>query len=265
MANTANVFIASRNRVSGTASNFSVNLQPLITRVSGWALRQVAIDFSWFVINENNNTFNYEESAVALSVDLAIGSPTVTAFCTDLETKLNAATTNGSTYNCTLDANTQKLTITATGASAGTFRYLSGINSSLDYILGFRDADSGRAQTTVADAVQAANSVVHLSGPNVVYLSSSFLNLNSIGNTQFDGDPTSNEKIMRRSNVFAQVPVTVNFGSTVIYTPPELVYYSYGLDNFTNIDIQLLDEQGTELPLNGGEINIHFIVNNFDN
>jgi len=253
---TTNIFITSRNRISGTPSNFSVNLQPLITRVKSWYLKSVTCDFSYYVINSTNNTFVFSEfPGVPITVTLANGSPSAAQLCADIASKMTASAGAG-VYTCVFDNTTQKFTISSTVVF--TIEPNSGNNVQTLFTLGFLDPNTGDEVTKPFALTYTGNSVAHVSGSSTIYLYSSFLNLNSIGNTD-----TTNQG-MKRSNAMAAIPVTVNFGGVIQYLEPYPVEYNYRYDNFSNIDFQLRDSLGNLIDLNGGELNIQMIVNTLD-
>jgi len=259
MANTCNLFIASRNRLSGTPSDFKVTLNPLITRVQSWYVNKVTLDYSWYNVRAGIDKFVfYEFPGVPITVTLTHGSPSSTVFLADLAAKMTASAGAG-VYTAALDPSTNKITISSTVA----FQVPSNVGSSFElmWMLGFVDPDTGEEQTPAPFALdQTAASVNHIGGGSNVYLYSSFLNMSNIGN-----NTSTNGQGMQKTNCVDVIPVNVNSGGTIQYMPAVPVVYNYRLDNFTTIDFQLFDTWGNAVPLNGGDLDIQITLVTFDN
>jgi hypothetical protein len=67
----------------------------------------------------------------------------------------------------------------------------------------------------------------------------------------------------RVNNIIASIVNNTNYGGYIFFVPPEVLYYQVSETNINHLDIQLTDQEGTVLDLNGADFNItltiHFV------
>ena len=81
-------------------------------------LADVEIDNTVYQVNSTNNTFRItEQGGSTFSIVFDEGNYTITELITELETQLNANTTNSNTYSINYDEKTNKITLSFTGLS----------------------------------------------------------------------------------------------------------------------------------------------------
>jgi hypothetical protein len=96
------LYINSFNRLSGTSSAFSIQIQvPPNENYDACTVTQVFIPVSYYLIVAGSNTFNLVENGVETEVTIPAGNYNVNSFCTVIPVLLNAASPNGWVYTMT--------------------------------------------------------------------------------------------------------------------------------------------------------------------
>lgn len=145
--------IDSRDRVSGTATNFTVLLENLavpnpFNRVS---LASLSVNKAYYLIDTAHHTFSLDENGSVATVTLTIGNYSFDTLATELKTQLNAA--GQWTYTCEGDERIGKydFTVSGNGGLQPEFTFTTGLAE----ILGFEED----TYAFVADALQSPNMV----------------------------------------------------------------------------------------------------------
>lgn len=237
--------INSRDRINkaNLTSNFTFSFNRNVERVSEIILESIQIPYSFYSINSSNNRLCFNDNPADF-IDIPPGNYNMTSLAAVLETVLTAKFPGSNTV--TYSTNTYKLTLNIAVAAK--------INSSTDVpestaadILGFR-VSTGTAVSHTAD------SAVNIAGPNYLVLASSFLSTHV------------HNKILYSSNVYAQslftIPVNSSPGSIITANPSFTLKLAKKINILTTdvIDIQLKDELGNIVNLNGLDIAIEFTL-----
>lgn len=149
-----------------------------IRKLLGWKLLEAIVPYSWYVIDDYNNTFEFTESANGATTTVTIppGNYDVTSITNLMGILINAASAaNGNSflYVVTYDPHTNKLSIGRTTGS-GTFTLTFGTSTSDDGTtnprlwLGFL----GGPNVSNGTLLEAPNTL-NLQGPQYVFLNSS--------------------------------------------------------------------------------------------
>lgn len=150
-----------------------------IRKLLGWKLLEVILPFSWYVIDDYNNTFQFSESAGGppggQTITITPGnynSSTITGILDILINAASAANGNSFLYTTTYDPFTNRLSIGRTLGS-GTFTLTFGTTgddgtTNPRLWLGFLDGDN---QST--GSLLVAPNILNLNGPQYVFLNSS--------------------------------------------------------------------------------------------
>lgn len=162
------IFINSRDRISGTSSDFIIKLRDFnFQNVQEFKIIYFSMPYSFYNYSDvlQNNTITIDEGGGPILVTLSNGQYSRFSIITALENALNSAGTN--TYTVTIDSTTLRTTISATG----NFQILwaSGQTSYMYKILGFDPVDTGSSSSHTG-----ANSY-DFSGPGNIYLRSTKL------------------------------------------------------------------------------------------
>lgn len=231
---------------------FYIN-RPLMNIVAMKVL-QAEIPFSYYVVNNDNNTFILSETGSTV-VTLPVGNYNASTLCTALETALTTASTflGSRTYTVTYSNTTQKLTV---AASTGTFSLIFGSNNdSGQYnprlVLGF-----GPGSNNSSGSVLTAPYTAQISGPNYVYL-----NCTQIGGITDTYLPQNSVNLQsgQKGPQIARIPIECNPGDVSYYDDPvpEKWFNMENLRQIQNLDLYFtLGNQGTKLRFNGQNFSV---------
>ena len=110
------IVVDSRDRVSGTSSDFTWNLPNIITlkKHKGIMIHHVSMINSFYQINANNNTILFDEGTGSVTATLTQGnSYTEALLCAEIKTQMEAI--GAFTYTVSINSINHKMTISATG------------------------------------------------------------------------------------------------------------------------------------------------------
>ena len=233
------VNINSYDRISGTATNFNIDLpNGVIPKKIG--LIRAVIPNSWDVINSTNNTIDLVEGALSATITIPIGSYTTDAFETALKAEIiSAGFTN--TYAVNGDESTHKLTISADGAFSILFESGSSTSTTCADIMGFEKIDY------TGESTYTGTYVYNFSGANQLYMK-----LTNATNYDF-GVISSN---VLDTNILAFIPITENSGGTIFHNSGTAFanVSFFNCADFTNtMTFKLSFENDEDIDLNGQE------------
>lgn len=232
-----------RNPLTETSHNFTFSFNNNVTRITEIMIERVEIPFSFYVINSTNNVLTFNSGVD--SITLTPGNYTATTLINEMTTKLAVAFA-GQSPTVTFSSSTYKLTIGKT--SAFKVDCIADIpTSTASYLLGFR-VSSATATSVVAD------SAINISGPNYILISSAFLT-----------KPIQHKMLYSDSsyqNNFWAVPLSASPGDTILESPnmPIRLNSKTTIKSTDIIDVQLYDDSGNYLNLNGLDWSIQLIL-----
>jgi len=223
------LYIDSGARVSGTSSNFTVNLAGKFNQPNNYdtiTLINCSIPKSWFLIHTSNSTFTLIENAVSSTVSIPLGNYSFVTLATALSTALNTASTAGQTFTVTGSTVTGKYTFTRTVGTAVTS--LSFAASKIGAVIGF-ETD---VYPLVASVVTSVNVV------NLQAYQSILIQCDVVGG---------------QDTVLSQIVPTIPSYAQVIYVENTPAYVSKPLGNnaASSINFWLTDGLGNNIDLNG--------------
>lgn len=238
--------INSKNRLNPSTEpshNFTFSFNNTSIRIAEIMIERVEIPFSFYIINTTNNVLTFNSGAN--SITLTPGNYTGPTLITELTTKLTAAFA-GQSPVVTFSNSTYKLTISKTAA----FNVDSKIDvpaSTASYILGFYTS-------TVSATSVTASGALNISGPNYILITSTFLT-RPIQHKMLYSDSSY-------STGFWAVPVSTSPGDTIIEMPnmPIKLNSKTTIRPSDIIDIQLYDDSGNFLDLNGLDWSMQLIL-----
>ena len=193
-------------------------------------LNNLTIPNTMFNINSTNNTFTIDSTDFTLEVGNYSGTSLATAI-TNLSgfSALGTITFNSDNNTFSFDFNTTRTLQDSVLASK---------------VLGFTNLPI-TSSSLVNDIIVAANTC-NLAGTTNIYVRVRNLSLNNLDSR---GQIT---------NVIANVVNNTNFGGFVFYQPPEVLYYLVNENIVNHLDIELTDQEGNVLELNGANFNLTF-------
>lgn len=170
------VYVNSLNRLSGTVSDFTYNINlPVNRNFTKVVVLDALIPKSYYLIDSTDNTFTLVEGLDTATVTIPIGNYTFFSFQEVVSTQLTSASPHGWTYtvsypNTNDSADTGKWIITVTGNTSQPiieFRE----HSSLNEQFGF---DVGSTNTFVSNTLTSAN-VIKLQIEDSIFINSNLI------------------------------------------------------------------------------------------
>lgn len=260
------IYVNSRNRTSGTTSNFSYNIQLKSgNKFNRVVLLQATISKTYYLIQSPYNYFTVTETAggvpLTFNVNLTEGNDYIQALAADIATKCTAASLAsgyGWTYTVTVvnqfnTVDPGKLTYNvAQGSSLSAIQAVSFIFPSLTQStvyepMGF-DADSTNDFTVSlgAGTLQSSN-VVYLQAQDVIFVRSDIC-------SSYAGIAGASGSVLQE--------ITVNSGSAAYSNinfeqySPEFNSRDFRPASNGNFQFILTDENGLEINMNGGVVQL---------
>ena len=233
--------VDSSQRVSGTSSNFTINLNlpNFVQDFDRIALNQFSCPRSWYDVATAVNTFQFKEGIAGTlkTITVPVGMYNVNTLALSIASLLTTNSQNGYTYtvtypNSSLTVNTNKLTFTSSNTST-VFYFI--FTTSMFQQLGF---SSNSTNSSTSGVLTSTNSI-SISYINRVFLASNACN-------------TSYNSYLQEILIAGQYPST----SFVYY---ENLNYDTNSKEFTNPqnncwDFTLYDRYGNIVDLNGLEL-----------
>ena len=201
-------------------------------------LTNLTIPNTIFNFTTSNNTITFTQSSTTAAVSVSVGNYSASTLTTALNTAITAA---GLSITVTFDEDNAVFKFTTSGSAftidSATMSRQLGLKSQLPTASG-----TTYTATQVCDFAGATNLYVRIR--NV-----SMNNLDSRGKT---------------SNIIASIVNNVNYGDYIFYTPPEVLYFMINEQQMSHIDIEITDQEGNIIDLNGATFNltlsVHFVV-----
>jgi hypothetical protein len=244
-----------------STANYNITLPERITDVTTMNLTSIEIPMSFYNISANlgNNFLNLTRNGTTTTITIADGNYSVST----LRTTLNAAlwgydlSYNYSDSNSTLNTGTGSVTVNfAVDSVGGNDKY--NIKSKLGWILGFRNSTY-----TIGTAITKSEAFYDFNGPRYLYLAIDEYNK---GNQHSFVSPLYNSLINK--NIIARITMntaTHSFGTILPANLKNGLLVS-DLRNYTGkidllkMNIQLLDENGNNVALNGLDFSFSLAV-----
>jgi len=227
-------YINSNNRLSGTNSNFTHRIDvPKNAQYTKACIIAASIPKSYYLIQAGLNSFTLSENT-DVTVSISIGNYSRKSLRDELISKLNSASPGGWSYSVSFPPNTEvdqgKFTFSVTGNSIQPSLVFSSAKTGLHQQLGF---NRGSTNTFSGDTLISTN-VINLQRESTLFIHS---NLCSTGTDDII------QEIYTKGETFSQIS----------FENPNVEYYSKPITttNTNTISIQLTDEDGTLIDLNG--------------
>lgn len=230
------IYLDSKDKVSGTNSDFQINVTDLVTNShKEISIESVILPKSFYAINANNRTFQLTISASSETISLTLGNYTMAQFLTELKTKLDASSLTADIFTVTYSTSTGALTIVsdlnAFTITSGTrnYRYLG-----------------------LPPSTPQSSTSLSWTSPRVIDIGSTrYLDilLSGVGLASSNTYNANNDVLAR---VFANV---ANF-ETIYYTSGNFDYVSIFGDKLSILRISVVDDFGDVVELNGSDISL---------
>ena len=234
-----NVFINSKDRLSGDENEFFYNLRNAILNPNAVALESVQIYNTQYTINDNNNKLYWTSSVPTnITTTLTNGNYTATTLASHIASKLNTDNDGAGTFAVTCPTSTAKMTITNDTANFG-LRFATTAQS-VAYTIGFEDTNKTGALTYTAENIVSLNTKYYL-----IYC---------------DIGSTNTHSATETSNVIAVVPCNVNFSDLISYSPQLAKSFKFKIQELSRMKFTVRDDRGNLADLNGVDWCMNLVV-----
>lgn len=234
-------YVSSRDRISGTTSNFLYNFQiPSESNYDSIVVLAASIPKSYYLISSSNDEFILTEDNIAVNIHIPSGNYTLTSFKAMMIKALNDASPHNYTYNITFpstrDPGTGKFTYSVTGNGVIQPSFTFG-----EYL--FEQMGFFSGTYNFVDSSLTSINVVNLQLLNAVFISSDICN-------------NKNDCVLQE--VYSN---GVDFSNlTYQATSPNAYAKKLLIKNSTTCRFYLTDVYGDIIQLNGLEWNFTFML-----
>lgn len=227
-------YINSRNRISGTHSNFTYEIDTKQFEPDFCTVLAINIPKTYYMVQDGENTMTLTENSVETTITFTPGNYNRTNLKSIFQNLLNNNTSQGWSYVVSKAASnavdTGKYTFTVTGNSGLQPSFTFG-DGKLHEMLGF---DENTVNTFSGDTLTSVN-VIKIQKEDSLFVRS---------------DITGNHSVQILQEVYSHV--SSDFDHIDLIVPDPLIYAKHINNHHTNIyRFQLTDENGKEINLNG--------------
>jgi hypothetical protein len=234
------IYINSAQRASGTSSNFVIPITlPASEKYTHVTLLQASVPVSYYLINENANTFVLFEDGSLVTITIPVGNYNINSFTKIVSQILNIASPHHCTYTATYpkdytDNNIGKITWSVVGNSIQPAFIMS--NDPRNYLYMQFGFVQGSSNVFIGNSLKSTN-VVNFVVESTLFLHS---NLVSDGTDILQAFFSTSDKAL----------------TNVVWLNPDPITYSKKInDNASqSISFSLTDENGGLINLNGQEM-----------
>lgn len=186
-----------------------------------------------------NSMYNVTTESNSITIDdINYSIPVGNYTSKELTIRLNAALSTSSA-NVTVIFDDDNNTFSFTLGNGGTIN-----SSTMERQLGLR----GQLPQYIAAGTYIATNVCDLGGSTNIYIRLRNLTMNNLDSRG------------ATSNIVASIVNNTNYGGYIFYVPPEVLYYTISENNISHLDIELTDQEGKILQLNGVDYNMTFTI-----
>ena len=203
-------------------------------------LTNITLPNSMYNVTTRNNTILFRNNATPVlsrTITVPVGNYNVD----NLVSKMNELMAVDSIGTIAFNDQTSRFTFSFTTA----FQIMS---TTMERILGLKNQTPSGSFSTTFGCLDTAD----LGGVINIYLRIKNLSMNNV-----------DTRGVRNGNIIANIPNTTNYGGYIFFVPSEVLYYTVGENSISYLDIELTDQNGNVLELQGAEYNItltvHFI------
>lgn len=238
-------YVNSKNRLSGTSSNFlfSIQTQPQ-DNFDRCVVLQAVIPKTYYLIQSEFNTFQLQENTSTVTVTIPVGNYNLRNIQTVLISLLNTASPNGIVYSMSypgsVQTDTGMFTFSCSNVSSIEPSFIFTDNGIAEY-LGFQD----NSTNTFTSFTLVSTNVINLGGDSLIYVHS---------------DICSNGTDDVLQEIFATAGTP--YFSNIYFLNPDIESYSKQLvsNQKGSFYINLTDQDGIPIDLNGIDMTITLML-----
>lgn len=231
-------YINSQNRVSGTSSNFTYQIDiPDGSNFDSALVLNMSIPLSYYLVRVLNNFFTLRELGVDTLITIPRGNYDARTFMTSLTSLLNSSSPHGWIYTMSLDTTLAKYTYSVSGNSSNQPSFI--LTTHLADQTGFSDSSTN---TFVSDSLTSTD-VLNFVSTNCLYLHSDLVD-----------DSTSILQEVYSNNTIPYSFIVWNCVNPDLYTK------RLKSNSSSTFSFSLTDVDNNEVNLNGSEIAITLML-----
>jgi hypothetical protein len=232
-------------------ADFTVTFGEKISEVKSIEVEAIDIPLTFFNINSSNNTFYIDASLITLTPGFYSNISTVT---TEINDKLISAGISASDLSFSV-INISQTSIFRTNTNTYDISFNGSYKTNLGWLLGFRK-NSYRISSSIVSECS-----INLKNPRHIFLA-----INEFSNSNVNSFLAPFENTNLNKNIIARISIPdAGFGTTIIashsngFLVSEIRKYLEKV-NIQRMHIQLLDDAGNVINLNGSDFAITFKV-----
>lgn len=247
-----------RNNLSDTSSNFKVNIGngSVSQNVLSCFVDSISFANTQYNINKYNNTLHYDTGIIIKTLTIPEGQYDINTLMLAVESAFLAESPS-IVLDLALDQLTKKIKIVSCAPATGFFDYFNGYDSPLSRVLGV----AGRLVLVSNNLILPE--VPKLSGLTQLFIESKVISSSpsiEVTSKLLDNSSslTPNSEL---GNIIEAIGCSSPFGFLIHWENQNMhnIHEYQSPQNFTSIDIKLLDNEGREVLLNGSDI--EFVLN----
>lgn len=237
---TKTLLINSKDRLSGSSSNFYYKLDGFLHNVEYVSVEDIQLYNTQYTINSNNNKLYWTDNTSATKTStIPSQSYTLNELCIQISNNLNTDATSGS-YLCSYNTSTLKVSVSSTTGNIG-LTFGTNTTNSIAYTIGYEDVNGTPAAA--------------LTAPNMPNLNTKFYEIQC----DLINDTTNNH--LGNRNTLAILKNNKNFGELLNYDfnkSKNMKSYKKSVDR---IKFVVYDDQNNEVELNNADWSIQINLN----
>ncbi len=225
------IFLHSNDAVVSISSAEKIfYLEQSITAPAGYrlliGLTNFTIPNTMYNVTDNNNTITINGN----STTIPTGNYSADSLATEIQDRVAEVSL------CSFDSENNVFSFTFTGSYVFN-------STTMERQLGLRNQ-----LPTTAVSSYTATDVCDLGGITNIYIRLRNLTMNNLDSRG------------KTSNIIASVVNNTNYGGYIFYVPPEVLYYMINESSVSHLDIELSDQEGDLIDLNGADFNMTFTI-----
>lgn len=202
----------------------SINAPPGYRLIIG--LTNLTMPNAMYNITDNNNSITINGVTTTI--------PNGNYSADDLATQISTA--SAEVTSCTFEPNNNVFSFNLAGSYV--------INSStMERQLGLR-----KQLPTSAGTSYTASGICDLGGVTNIYIRIRNITMNNLDSRG------------KTSNIIASIVNNTNYGGYIFFVPPEVLYYQINESALSHLDVELTDQEGNIIDLNGADFNLTLTI-----
>jgi len=268
---TKRIILDSYYRYSGTNNNPRFIFPSSGVKGKVAYINSISIPHTFYNISFGSSLVWTDASSSVHAVNIPVGDYSINELLTEIQTQMNADTTDNNTYSVSLNQITNKVVISSTGGNFILNADTSPRPGDLRDILGFRTSeetdqdflgDKPRFVSSLSGASTYTAIDTFFIGKRNLYIGSNLLsNVRGYNSVVLDTGNLGNGAgpILQRKDIFTYIPLNTYFGETINWNAGNEAVKLALSNNITDLEFAIYDEYFREVDLNGRSWTIELV------